>query len=195
MQQMGGMAGLMGMLPGIAKMKNQLASANLDERLLKRQVAIIDSMTPRERKSPDVLKASRKKRIAAGSGTKVEDVNRMLKMHRNMADVMKAMGSRKRGPMAGLANMLGLGGGMPSPEQMQQLAERMPGGNAWPAARLTRHSGSAADDAGPGPEASGRPAAPGSRRQAAWTGWISRIGKEEVTRTHRPSTRDDGSTL
>jgi hypothetical protein len=128
MQQMGGMAGLMGMLPGVAKMKNQLASANLDERLLKRQVAIIDSMTPRERKSPDVLKASRKKRIAAGSGTKVEDVNRMLKMHRNMADVMKAMGSRKRGPMAGLANMLGLGGGMPSPEQMQQLAERMPGG-------------------------------------------------------------------
>jgi signal recognition particle subunit SRP54 len=128
MQQMGGMAGLMGMLPGIAKMKNQLASANLDERLLKRQVAIIDSMTPRERKSPDVLKASRKKRIAAGSGTKVEDVNRMLKMHRTMADVMKAMGGRKRGPMAGLANMLGLGGGMPSPEQMQQLAERMPGG-------------------------------------------------------------------
>jgi signal recognition particle subunit SRP54 len=128
MQQMGGMAGLMGMLPGIAKMKNQLASANLDERLLKRQMAIIDSMTPRERKSPDVLKASRKKRIAAGSGTKVEDVNRMLKMHRNMADVMKAMGARKRGPMAGLANMLGLGGGVPSPEQMQQLAERMPGG-------------------------------------------------------------------
>src|SRR5689334_8443686 len=93
MQQMGGMAGLMGMLPGIAKMKNQLASANLDERVLKRQVAIIDSMTPQERRNPDVLKASRKKRIAAGSGTRVEDVNRMLKMHRTMADVMKALGS------------------------------------------------------------------------------------------------------
>jgi signal recognition particle subunit SRP54 len=128
MQQMGGMTGLMGMLPGIAKMKNQLASANLDERVLKRQVAIIDSMTPRERKSPDVLKASRKKRVAAGSGTKVEDVNRMLKMHRNMADVMKAMGSGKRGPMAGLANMLGLSGGMPSAEEMAKLAEKMPGG-------------------------------------------------------------------
>src|SRR5436305_505491 len=128
MQQMGGMTGLMGMLPGIAKMKNQLASANLDERVLKRQVAIIDSMTPRERKSPDVLKASRKKRIAAGSGTRVEDVNRMLKMHRGMADVMKAMGSGKRGPMAGMANMLGLGGGMPSPEEMAKLAEKMPGG-------------------------------------------------------------------
>ncbi len=128
MQQMGGMTGLMGMLPGIAKMKNQLAAANLDERLLKRQMAIIDSMTPRERKNPDLLKASRKKRIAAGSGTRVEDINRMLKMHRNMADVMKAMGGGgKRGPMAGLANMLGLGG-MPSPEQMAKLAEKMPGG-------------------------------------------------------------------
>jgi signal recognition particle subunit SRP54 len=128
MQQMGGMTGLMGMLPGVAKMKNQLASANLDERLLKRQVAAIDSMTPQERLHPDILKASRKKRIAAGSGTKVEDINRMLKMHRTMADVMKAMGSGKRGPMAGFANMLGLGGGMPSPEQMAKLAERMPGG-------------------------------------------------------------------
>jgi signal recognition particle subunit SRP54 len=125
---MGGMTGLMGMLPGIAKMKNQLAAANLDERVLKRQVAIIDSMTPRERKNPDVLKASRKKRIAAGSGTKVEDINRMLKMHRTMADVMKALGGGKRGAMAGLANMLGLGGGTPSPEQMQQLAARMPAG-------------------------------------------------------------------
>jgi signal recognition particle subunit SRP54 len=128
MKDMGGMAGLMGMLPGIAKMKNQLAAANLDERVLKRQVAIIDSMTPKERRSPDVLKASRKKRIAAGSGTRVEDINRMLKMHRTMADVMKAMGGGKRGPMAGLANMLGLGGGMPSAEQMQKLAEKMPGG-------------------------------------------------------------------
>src|SRR6266446_5545012 len=127
MQQMGGMAGLMGMLPGIAKMKNQLASANLDERVLKRQVAIIDSMTPRERRTPDVLKASRKKRIAAGSGTRVEDVNRMLKMHRGMADLMKAMGSGKRGPMAGLANMLGLGP-MPSAADVQKLAQKMPGG-------------------------------------------------------------------
>ena len=128
MTKMGGMAGLMGMLPGIAKMKNQIASANLDERVLKRQKAMIDSMTPRERRNPDLLKASRKKRIAAGSGTKVEDLNRLLKMHRGMADMMKAMGGGKRGPMAGLANMLGLGGGMPSPEQMAKLAEKMPGG-------------------------------------------------------------------
>ncbi len=129
MQQMGGMSGLMGMMPGIAKIKNQLAERNLDETVLKRQVAIIDSMTPQERRSPDVLKASRKRRIAAGSGTKPEDINKLLKMHRTMADVMKAMGGAKRGPMAGLANMLGFGGsGMPSPEQMAKLAEKMPGG-------------------------------------------------------------------
>ncbi len=128
MARMGGMAGLMGMLPGVAKMKNQIANANLDDNLLKRQKAMIDSMTPRERRNPDLLKASRKKRIAAGSGTKVEDLNRLLKMHRGMADMMKAMGGAKRGPMAGLANMLGMGGGMPSPEQMAELAKNMPGG-------------------------------------------------------------------
>jgi signal recognition particle subunit SRP54 len=128
MTQMGGLGSLMGMLPGIAKMKNQLAAANLDDRVLKRQVAIIDSMTPKERRNPDLLKASRKKRIAAGSGTKVEDINKLLKMHRTMADMMKAMGGAKRGPMAGLAQMMGFGGGMPSPEQLAKLAEQMPGG-------------------------------------------------------------------
>jgi signal recognition particle subunit SRP54 len=128
MQQMGGIGGLMGMLPGIAKMKNQIASANLDEKVLKRQMAIIDSMTPKERRNPDLLKASRKRRIASGSGTKPEDINRLLKMHRGMADMMKAMSSAKRGPMAGLAQMMGFGGGMPSPEEMAKLAEKMPGG-------------------------------------------------------------------
>jgi signal recognition particle subunit SRP54 len=131
MQHMGGVAGLMTMLPGIAKMKNQLAERNLDETVLKRQMAIIDSMTPKERRNPDLLKASRKRRIAAGSGTRPEDINRLLKMHRTMADVMKAMGGAKRGPMAGLANILGLGGGMggmPSAEEMAKLAAKMPGG-------------------------------------------------------------------
>src|SRR5271163_1441820 len=128
MQTMGGMTGLMSMLPGIANMKNQLAERNLDETVLKRQMAIIDSMTPQERKNPDVLKASRKRRIATGSGTKPEDINKLLKMHRGMSDMMKAMGGAKRGPMAGLANMLGFGGGMPSPEEMAKLAEKLPGG-------------------------------------------------------------------
>jgi signal recognition particle subunit SRP54 len=128
MQAMGGMSGLMGMLPGMGKMKNQLANANIDETVIKRQMAIIDSMTPRERRNPDILKHSRKKRIAAGSGTRAEDINKLLKMHRGMADMMKAMGKGKRGPMAGLAQAMGFGGGMPSPEEMQKLAQQMPGG-------------------------------------------------------------------
>ena len=125
MQKMGGLSGLMGMMPGVAKMKNQMASANLDDSVLKRQCAIIDSMTPKERKAPDVLKASRKKRIASGSGTRVEEVNKLLKMHRGMADMMKAMGGAKRGPMAQMASAMGLGGGMPSQEEMQKMAEKM----------------------------------------------------------------------
>jgi signal recognition particle subunit SRP54 len=129
MQKIGGISGMLGMLPGVAKMKNQIAAANLDDGILKRQTAIIDSMTPKERKNPDVLKASRKKRIAAGSGTKVEEVNKLLKMHRQMADTMKAMNKGGRGAMQNLGNMLGMGGGaMPTPEQMQQMAEKMPGG-------------------------------------------------------------------
>ena len=129
MTNMGGLSGLMGMMPGIAKLKNQLASANLDDRVVKRQIAVIDSMTRQERKNPDILKASRKKRIAAGCGLKVEEVNKVLKMHRNMADMMKAMGQGKRGPMAGIAQAMGFGGGgMPSQEQMKAMAEKMPGG-------------------------------------------------------------------
>src|SRR5579864_2628133 len=128
MANMGGISGLMGMMPGIAKMKNQIAAAGIDDRILKRQVAIIDSMTRAERKSPDILKASRKKRIAAGAGQNVEQVNKLLKMHRNMADMMKAMGAGKRGPLAGIAQAMGFGGGMPSPEQMKALQEKMPQG-------------------------------------------------------------------
>src|SRR5439155_21257994 len=128
MQKIGGVSGLMGMIPGIAKMKKEIAGANLDDRVVKRQMAIIDSMTPKERRHPDVLKASRKKRIAAGSGTKVEDINRLLKMHRTMADMMKAMGGGKRGPMGALGNLPGMGGGMPKPEELAKLAQPMPGG-------------------------------------------------------------------
>jgi signal recognition particle subunit SRP54 len=130
MANMGGISGLMGMMPGIAKMKNQIANAGIDDKVLKRQVAVIDSMTRQERKNPDILKASRKKRIAAGAGLEVQEVNKLLKMHRNMADMMKAMGSGKRGPMAGIAQAMGFGGGagMPSPEQLKALQEKMPGG-------------------------------------------------------------------
>src|SRR6187431_3054979 len=130
MANMGGISGLMGMMPGVAKMKNQIAAAGIDDKIIKRQVAVIDSMTRQERKNPDILKASRKKRIAAGAGLEVEEVNKLLKMHRNMADMMKAMGSGKRGPLAGIAQAMGFGGGMkpPSPEEMKALQEKMQSG-------------------------------------------------------------------
>jgi signal recognition particle subunit SRP54 len=135
-EKMGGMGGIMGMLPGVAKIKDQLASANLDEKFVKRQRAIISSMTPLERRNPDILKASRKKRIASGAGVTVEYVNRLLKQHRQMADMMKAMGGSggKRGMMGKLGQMIGLGGGMPmpSPEEMAALQKQMGGGAAAP---------------------------------------------------------------
>ena len=110
MEKIGGIGGMLGMLPGIGKMKAQLENANIDDSVIKRQRAIIDSMTPKERRNPDILKASRKKRIAAGSGAKVEEVNKLLKMHRQMADVMKMMGGGKGRGMAGaLGNMFGIG--------------------------------------------------------------------------------------
>ena len=125
-EKIGGLGGIMGMLPGMAKMKDQIAAANLDDRVIKRQRAIISSMTREERRNPDVLKASRKKRVAAGSGTRVEDVNRLLKQHRQMADMMKAMGgANKRGPLGKMAQMFGIGGGMPSPEDMAEMQKQM----------------------------------------------------------------------
>ncbi|MEJ0092106.1 MAG: signal recognition particle protein [Methylocella sp.] len=138
-EKIGGLGGIMGMLPGIAKMKDQLASANLDDRIIKRQRAIISSMTRQERRNPDLLKASRKKRVAAGSGVKVEDVNKLLKQHRQMADMMKSMGgaNKRGGAMGKMASMFGLpGGGMgampqPTPEQIAALQKQfgpMPGG-------------------------------------------------------------------
>jgi signal recognition particle subunit SRP54 len=139
-EKIGGLGGIMGMLPGVAKMKDQIASANLDDRVIKRQRAIILSMTPKERRNPDLLKASRKKRIASGSGTKVEDVNRLLKQHRQIADMMKQMSSAKRGPMGKMAQMFGMGGmpngmPMPGPEEMAALQKQMGGGMpAMPAA-------------------------------------------------------------
>jgi signal recognition particle subunit SRP54 len=128
MQNIGGMSGVMGMLPGVGKVKKQIDAAGLDDSMFNRQVAIIQSMTRAERKNPDVLKASRKKRVAAGSGTKVEEINRLLKMHRQMADMMKQMG-RGKGMFARMGGMLGMpggaGGGMPAmdPAALQQLTK------------------------------------------------------------------------
>jgi signal recognition particle subunit SRP54 len=89
LRRMGGMGGIMGMLPGVAKVKAQMAESKLDERLLVRQEAMISSMTKEERRRPELIKASRKRRIAVGSGTTVQDVNRLLKSHMEMARMMK----------------------------------------------------------------------------------------------------------
>ena len=121
MEKLGGMGSLMGMMPGVAKLKGQINEKGLDKEL-KRQRAIISSMTPKERRAPKVLDAKRKRRIAAGSGTKVEDINKLLKMHRGMADMMKAMGKNK-GMMSRMAGAMGLGpgAGMPSEAEMAKM--------------------------------------------------------------------------
>jgi signal recognition particle subunit SRP54 len=91
LQKMGGLGGIMGMLPGVGKLQKQLAGVKLDDKLLKRQQAIISSMTKLERRKPEIIKASRKQRIAAGSGTSVQEVNRLLKQHQEMGRMMKQM--------------------------------------------------------------------------------------------------------
>jgi len=122
MRKMGGMKGLMSMMPGIGKLKDQLKSANLDDKLLKRQEAIISSMTPEERRNPKILHAKRKKRVAAGSGTSVQDVNKLLKQYEKMAEMMKKMNKMgKKGqlspdmlpPELGGTGQPGAGGGLP----------------------------------------------------------------------------------
>ncbi len=90
-RRMGGMSGMLGMLPGVGKIKKQLAGANIDETMITRQEAIIGSMTKSERKNPKLLNGSRRRRIAAGSGTSVPDVNRLLKQYQDMAGMMKKM--------------------------------------------------------------------------------------------------------
>ncbi|WP_457089138.1 signal recognition particle protein [Microvirga sp. P5_D2] len=158
MEKLGGLGGLMSMMPGVAKMKSQLENANLDDRVIKRQRAIIDSMTPGERRNPDILKASRKKRIAAGSGAKVEDINKLLKMHRQMADVMKMMGGGKGKGMAGaLGKMFGIGGGgmpQPTPEQIEAMQKQMGG-------KLPDFPGGAGGALPPMPKGLGGPGLPG----------------------------------
>ena len=112
--KMGSLSGILGMLPGVGKIKSQIENANLDQTMLKRQAAIIGSMTPKERRAPDIIKASRKRRIAAGSGTTVQEINRLLKQFDEMSAMMKRMNKLgQKGLMRGglAALMPGLGGG------------------------------------------------------------------------------------
>ena len=131
MLKLGGLGGLMGMLPGIGKMKQQMAAANLDDKIVKRQIAVISSMTAEERRRGEkLLNFSRKKRIAKGAGATLQDINQVLKMHRGMADMMKAMGRRRAAASAAaLGNMFGVGqpgpAAQPSPEQMAAIEKQM----------------------------------------------------------------------
>ncbi len=113
MRKMGGLSGVMAMLPGVGKVQKQMAEARIDDREIRRQEAIISSMTPKERKSPKIIQASRKRRIAAGSGTSVSEVNKLLKQHLMMIKVMKKVGKMgKKGLMRhGMPGMPGLPGG------------------------------------------------------------------------------------
>ena len=111
MKKMGGMQGMLSMLPGVGKVKDQLAAAGMDDKILTRQEAIIQSMTKSERIKPDIINGSRRKRIASGSGVEVSEVNKLLKMHRQMADMMKKMG--KGGRMPSMPGMGGMPGGLP----------------------------------------------------------------------------------
>jgi signal recognition particle subunit SRP54 len=111
MKKLGGMQGVLSMLPGVGKVKDQLSAAGLDDKILTRQEAVISSMTKQERANPDVINGSRRKRIAQGAGVDVSDVNKLLKMHRQMSDMMKKVSKGGRA-MQGLASMFG-GGGMP----------------------------------------------------------------------------------
>ena len=90
--KLGGASGVLSLLPGMGKIKDKIQDAGLDDRLLKRQQAIISSMTPYEKRNPKILNASRRRRIAQGSGTSIQDINKLLKQHRDMETMMKRMG-------------------------------------------------------------------------------------------------------
>jgi signal recognition particle subunit SRP54 len=127
MLKMGGMEGMMSMMPGMKKMAKQVEDAGFDDIVIKRQIALINSMTKRERANPALLQASRKKRIAAGAGQDVSELNKLLKMHRQMSDAMKKLGKMgKKGMLrGGLGALMGKGGmpGMPGgPGGMDQAS-------------------------------------------------------------------------
>ena len=109
MDKMGGLANLVDKLPGMGAGVSQAMQNPAHTRQMKRMVAIIDSMTPLERRKPEVINGSRKRRVAQGSGTQIQDVNRLLKQHKQMQRMMKKMGSK-----GGMANMMrGMKGRLP----------------------------------------------------------------------------------
>ena len=106
-QKIGDLKGIMGMIPGLGAAAKQIAASKIDDNAVKRQEAIILSMTPKERRNPDLIKASRKQRIATGSGTGVSDVNKLLKQHQDMSGMMRRL--KKMGGLGALGAMMGKG--------------------------------------------------------------------------------------
>ena len=134
MLKMGGMEGMMGMMPGMAKMAKQVEESGMDDKVIRQQIALINSMTKKERANPKLLQASRKKRIAAGAGMEVSDLNKLLKMQRQMGDMMKKMGKMGKGGMLkqAMKGMFGGKGGLPpemaqgmDPKALEQAAKAM----------------------------------------------------------------------
>lgn len=116
MQKMGGMGSLMAMMPGMKKLAAKAEAAGMDDKMVARQVALINSMTKKERANPKILQASRRKRIAAGAGLDVTELNKLLKLHRQMADVSKAMSKGKGlGALGAMFGKAGLPGGISLP--------------------------------------------------------------------------------
>ncbi len=114
----GGLKGVMGMLPGVQKIKGQISDAQLDDKVLRRQIGIIRSMTKIERAKPDVLNGARRRRIAKGAGVEVSEVNKLIKMHKNMAEMAKAMG---KGKFPGMGGRMPPGMGMPNLDALKGL--------------------------------------------------------------------------
>ena len=133
MQKMGGLKSLMGMMPGMGKLAKNIDDKSLDDSVIKQQIALIQSMTKKERLSPNLLQASRKKRIALGAGLEVPELNKLIKMHRQMSDMMKRMG--KMGGTGMLKNFMqqmsgkgdGISPSMPDAQLLQrQLGSKLP---------------------------------------------------------------------
>jgi signal recognition particle subunit SRP54 len=135
MQKMGGMESVMGMMPGMGKMAGQMKDAGVDDKMIKRQIALINSMTKKERANPGLLQASRKKRIAKGAGQEVSELNKLLKMQRQMSDMMKKLGKMGKGGMLkqAMKGMFGKGGmpgavpDMNDPKAMEEAAKALGG--------------------------------------------------------------------
>ncbi len=131
MQKMGGMGSIMQMMPGMSKMAKAAEDAGMNDQMIRRQIALINSMTRKERANPDLLQASRKKRIAEGAGLEVSELNRLLKMQKQMGDTMKKLGKMKGGMLKqAMRAMMGKGGGLPDmanvdPSQMAEATKML----------------------------------------------------------------------